>query len=282
MRMWAFLLLSLVAVSAYALPTLDDVEHAVHRGDYTAAESMTREVVAARPDNAKAHYILAELLAHQGRVAEARTQAATALKLDPQIHFTAPERFRQFEAELRGGKSAAPAATANTAPRKAAEESGGGSSVLWIVLLLGAGALFLFLRRPNTPPGYGNAYPTAPSGMPPGGYSAAQGYPPGYGPVNPPSGISPVAAGLGGIAAGMVAEHLIEGALDRHHDHTAPPVGGNTDSPLFGPPSGSASLEDRPIDFGNGGDWGGDSGGGGSDGGDSGGGFDSGSSSDWS
>jgi hypothetical protein len=83
-----------------------------------------------------------------------------------------------------------------------------------------------------------------------------------------------VVAGLGGIAAGMVAEHLIEGALD--HRHQGQLQDGLLSSGNTAPPE---SLEDRPIDFGNGGDWGGDSG---SSSADSGGGFDSGSGGDWS
>jgi len=263
MRILALLVLSLAALNANALPSVEDVQHAVHRGDYSAAESMVREVLAAKPDNAKAHYILAELLAHQGKLAEARTQASTAQQLDPAIRFTAPERFRQFEAEL--GSKAKPAA-ATAPPRKTAESSSGGSGLLWIVLLLGAGAVFLMMRRRPAPPaGYaaGN-YPGTPGGAPGG-----PGYP-GYPPAQPPGGIGPMAAGLGGIAAGMVAEHLIEEALDRRHHASDMPQ-------AFEHPSAPESLEDRPIDFGNGGDWGGDS-----SGGDTGGGFDSGSGGDWS
>jgi hypothetical protein len=70
----------------------------------------------------------------------------------------------------------------------------------------------------------------------------------------------------------MLAEHLIEGAMDRRHD-----ANGN---PLYVPGDNSPNetVEDRPIDFGSSNDWGGDNGGGG----DSGGGFDSGSGGDWS
>ena len=276
MRIWAFLILSLAASSAFALPTLEDVEHAVHRGDYSAAESMTREVVAARPTNAKAHYILAEILAHEGKLAEARSQAASARQLDPEIHFTAPDRFRQFEAQLGGRGSSAPLATTSArdaAPRKPADESGGFSMSWMILLLIGAGVVFFLVRRrPAAPPNYGNTYPAAPNGMPgaPGGYGAP-GYP-GYGPV-PPQGSGMggrVAAGLGGIAAGMVAEHLIEEALGSHHAQASELPSDH----LSQPPQ---SLEDRPIDFGNGNDWGGDAGGG-----DASAGFDSGGSDDWS
>jgi len=273
MRILAALLLSLASVTAFALPTVEDVQHAVHRGDYTAAESMVREVLAAKPDNARAHYLLSELLAHEGKLNEARTQAATARQLDPSLRFTTPERFRQFESELAG----TPKAKSAAAPRKAEEspaggaKSDGGSSMLWLVILLGVGAIFLFVRRrPQQPPGYGGNYPASPNGMP-GGPGYPGGYPGAYPPAQPPGGVGrTVAAGLGGLAAGMVAEHLLEEAMDsRHHGDSAA-------RPLEHGVPDDQSIEDRPIDFGNGGnDWGGD-------GGDSGGGFDSGSGGDWS
>ena len=274
MRILAFLLLMLAALSANALPSVEDIEHAVHRGDYSAAESMVREVIAAKPENAKAHYILAELLAHEGKIAEAKSQAGTARTLDPAVHFTNPDRFREFLAELdgktvkRAGTSAAPRAAE---PRKAEENSSGGSTGVWILLLLGAGAVFLFLRRrPNMSPGFRNAYPDANPNAP-GGMPGAQGYP-GYPMGTPPSGVgNSVMAGLGGVAAGMVAEHLIEEALDHRHRRD------DAGTFIEHPSSSGETVEDRPIDFGNGNDWGGDAAGG-----DSGGGFDSGSGGDWS
>ena len=286
MRILAALLLSLASATAFALPTVEDVQHAVHRGDYAAAESMVREVLVARPDNARAHYLLSELLAHEGKLNEARTQAATARQLDPSLRFTAPERFRQFENELAATPKAKSPGTAPVAVPRRAEEpaaggaksasdsSAGGSSMLWLLILLGVGAFFLFVRRrPQQPPGYGGGYP-APNGMPPAGSGYPGGYPGGYPPAQPPGGVGrTVAAGLGGLAAGMVAEHLLEEAMDsRHH-------GDNAAHPLQHGVPDDQSIEDRPIDFGNGGnDWGGDSGGGN----DSGGGFDSGSGGDWS
>jgi hypothetical protein len=265
-RFLALLLLSVTAATAYALPSLEDVEHAVHRNDYVSAESMTREVVAAQPNTAKPHYILAEILAHEGKLNEARAQAAQAKQLDPAIRFTTPEKFARFEAELNGG-TLAPRVT-NAPPRKVAEKSDGGSSFLWIVLIVGGLIAFFAVRR-RAAPSYG-AYnnPNAPvPGQP--GYGAP-GYPPGYPP--PGSGVGHgVAAGLGGLAAGMLAEHLIEGAMGRGHD-----ANGN---PLYTPSGDIApneSVEDRPVDFGGSNDWGGDSGG------DSGGGFDGGGGGDWS
>lgn len=265
MRVLAFLLLSCAATCAFAAPSLEDVEHAVHRGDYAAAESMTREVVTERPNSAKAHYVLAEILAHEGKLADARTEAAAARRIDPDIRFTSPEKFRQFEAQLGGGNGAA---ATRAAPAKVAKESGGSSSMLWVLLLVGAAVVFFAMRRrspPMQPPNYANG----PAGMPGGPGYPPTGYPGYKGPMNPGSGLGgKVAAGLGGLAAGMVAEHLLEEAMGRHHGTTIDPnLSG--DQP--------ASLEDRPIDFGSGNDWGGDSGGGGGDSG----GFDSGGSSDW-
>ena len=266
MRFLAMILLSVAAISANAaLPTLDDVEHAVHRNDFTSAESMTREVVNAQPNSAKPHYILAEILAHEGKLNEARAQAAQAKQLDPAIKFTTPEKFARFEAELNGGKPAARPVSETS--RNAQPAGAGGSSFLWIVLLVGGAIAFFAFRRRSAPPSYGGyVNPNAP--MP--GQPGYTNYPPGYPPPTGGAG-HPVAAGLGGLAAGMLAEHLIEGAMDRHHD-------GNG-NPLYIPGDGSANetLEDRPIDFGSSNDWGSDSGGG-----DAGGGFDAGGGSDWS
>lgn len=258
MRILVFLMMYVMSAAAFALPTLEDVEHAVHRGDYSAAESMTREVVTARPENAKAHYILAELLAHEGKSGEARAQAAEAKRLDPDIRFTSPDRFRQFEAQLNTRSSGV-----SDAPRvNNAADSGGGFGSLWVIVLIGAAVAFLFLRRRPSPAArYMPTYPPGPNGTP-----GAPGY---GGPVYPPgSGLGGnLAAGLGGVATGMLAEHLIEGALDRRHEGGgANLVDGQT--PAADPPA---------IDFGNGTDWGSDSGSS-----DSAGGFDGGSGGDWS
>jgi hypothetical protein len=263
-RFLALLLLS-VSASAFALPTLEDVEHAVHRNDYVSAESMTRDVVTAQPNAAKPHYILAEILAKEGKLNEARTQAAQAKQLDPAIGFTTPEKFARFEAELNGGK---PPMRAASAPHKAVESGEGGSSFLWIVLLVGGAIVFFALRRRSAPPSYG-AYNNPNAPMP--GQPGYTNYPPGYAPPGGGSGHT-VAAGLGGLAVGMLAEHLIEGATDRRHDANG--------QPIYTPQGDNAPNEtpqDRQVDFGNSNDWGGDSGGG-----DSGGGFDGGSGGDWS
>jgi hypothetical protein len=110
----------------------------------------------------------------------------------------------------------------------------------------------------------GSAYgPGAPAPMGPPPYGPGyQGYPPQGGSGMLGTGL----AAAGGVAAGMLASEL----LQRHR-------GASADSPadgrpgLFDAPQGapSADLENRPIDFGSGGDWdaGSSDAGGGSDGG---------------
>lgn len=267
MRMLAFVLLFAVAGIANALPRVEDVQSAVNRGDYPAAESMVREVLGAKPENAKAHYLLAEILAHEGRIVEATRQAAMARQYDPQIRFTSPERFAQFEARLAKATPGHGGVPAQTTPPDSAL---GGATGTWVLLALGIGAAFLFLRRRNAPANYGNpgnyGAPAGPaSGMPPG-------YPSGYPPNYPQGGGAgrTVAAGLGGLAAGMLAEHLIEGAMGHH------PANANPLDPAATDPSSADAFRDQPIDFGSGSDW--DSG---SSGGGDGGGFDSGGGGDW-
>ena len=67
---------------------------------------MMREVVAAKPGSAKAHYVYAEILAHDGKIALAAEEAQKARLLDPDVKFTDPEKFRSFEAALLQAQTA--------------------------------------------------------------------------------------------------------------------------------------------------------------------------------
>jgi len=279
MRKWILgVLLAAFAAVAWALPTLQEVETEVQAGRYAQAETMMREVVDAKPGSAKAHYIYAEILAHQGKVALAAAEAQKARVLDPDVKFTDPEKFRAFEAALlqaqrpatrpgqdaRRGQAAAPAAPA---------PSSGIPGWIWIVGLVVVGVLLWrgFSRSRNAATASAAGYAGGVAGQPgvPGPYG-----PGGYGPGAVPPGYAPqrgsmLGTGLaaaGGVAAGMLASELLHRRGEHGTDDTnAGP--GYFDSP----DAGRSALEDRPIDFGSGGDWdagGGDvGGGGGSDGG---------------
>ena len=68
-KLIACIALAGLSALAWALPTQQQVEAQVRQGNYAQAESMMREVVAAKPDNARAHYVYAEILAHERQAA---------------------------------------------------------------------------------------------------------------------------------------------------------------------------------------------------------------------
>ncbi len=273
MRKWILAaLLAAFAAVAWALPTLQEVESEVQAGRFAQAETMMREVVDAKPGSAKAHYVYAEILAHQGKVALAAAEAQKARVIDPDVKFTDPEKFRAFEAALlQAQRPATRSAQDARRAQNAAPASPAIPGWIWLVGLVVVGVLLWrgFARSRNaataaTAAGAGGiaGQPGVPGPYGPGGYGPGA-VPPGY----PPQRGSMLGTGLaaaGGVAAGMLASELLHrrGEHDADGSHTGP---GYFDSP----DGGSSALEDRPIDFGNGADWdaGGGDFGGGSDGG---------------
>src|ERR1700760_3118215 len=115
---------ALWSVSAMALPSVNDVQAAVKAGDFPKAESMMQEVVADKPQSAKAHYLYAEILAHDAKFSEAAAQARKARELDPALSFTNdPAKFRSFEQELQRAQ-AAPATGTQGVPQAPGNERG--------------------------------------------------------------------------------------------------------------------------------------------------------------
>ena len=276
-------LLTAFAAIAWALPTLQEVETEVQAGRYAQAETMMREVVDAKPGSAKAHYVYAEILAHQGKLALASEEAQKARVIDPDVKFTDPAKFQSFEAGLRDARRPAAQATQDArrmppvAPVAPVRASTGIPSWVWLVGIVIIGALLWrgFSRSRNAATA---GYPAAMAGQPgvPGQPTMPGTYGPGYGPVPPgyPSQRSSMLgtglAAAGGVAAGMLAGEMLHRHSGRNEDEagSAQPAGY-----LDSPDGAGNALEDRPIDFGNGGDW--DAGGGGDvGGGDTGGGWD--------
>ena len=290
-RVLAALGLALLAWSAFALPTLEAVQAEIGQGHYVQAETMMSEVVAAKPNSAKAHYIYAEILAHNKRFDQAMTQAAQAKSIDPSLKFTQPEKFRAFEQLLERERSAAqsakPAAVTQAPERKAAAAvtpapAPSNSIPSWIWALGGAAAALLAWRLWNgrqqalanasanapantyaAPAAAGvNSYSQAYAPAQAAGYGAPQAagyYPPQQAPRSGMLGTGMAVAG--GVAAGMLAAKLLEGHSDGGNaGHAAAQGSGQGLTPgLFDdtPGNGSAAqqLQQRPIDFGNGQDW---------------------------
>lgn len=288
------LLATLWLGAAQALPTVDEVQAATQRGDYVGAESLMREVVAAKPGSAKGHYLLAEILAHQRKFGEARDHATQARAIDPAIKFTDPTKFSAFErlldrerqlstAPSQGSMRAAPMQA--QAPRAEAAPASGGVPV-WVliggaVLFIAVAAAWMRRRAPapmmNAGPAYAGGAPVggAPGGYGPGGYG-----PGGYGPASSGPGLMGVGlAAAGGVAAGMLAEKLMHGDRDAGSSHRGGDAlsggdggYGGFDSNAGAQAGAARDLENRNMDFGTGNGW--DSGGAdaGGDGGDGGGG----------
>jgi hypothetical protein len=213
--------------SAFALPSIDAVQAEIAKGHYTQAEEMMREVVTAKPDSARAHYVYAEILAHDRRFTLAAEQAAQARRLDPSLSFTQPEKFSAFmqllDREQAGGASAtrpAPVTIHADAPRFSeatqSQPAGGVPGWAWG---LGAGALALLTWRalgarptpamawpPVVPVSAGTLATGAPGG--PAG-TGSGGYAPAGAPAASAGGSGLLGTGLavaGGVAAGMLAE----------------------------------------------------------------------------
>ncbi len=290
-RWIAALVLTSSTLSAWALPTVDAVQAEVQRGNYAQAEVMMQDVVAAKPGSARAHYIYAEILSHNKRFGEAAREAARARQIDPALSFTDPAKFKALESLLDREQVAArpraaipataPMATAPMAsarPAPAPETGGGVPTWVWAMGLGGIAALVwtLVSRRQqaatsamgmaNMPAVQPQAAGYGPVNAPGYGAGAAPGYAPqpGYGQA-PSRGSGLMGVGLaaaGGVAAGMLAEKLLHGGngagsnagLAQGSGLLSP--GMFDDAPVDNP--AARELEQRPVDFGNGDDWGGD------------------------
>ncbi|WP_035055674.1 tetratricopeptide repeat protein [Andreprevotia chitinilytica] len=248
------------ATLCLAAPSEQQVKDAVSKGDYQHAQTMMQEAVSAHPESAKAHYIYAEILAHNGQMGQAATEAAKAKQIDPQIHFTNPEKFGQFEALLAAAqhRNNAPAQVVR-APDEQAHSSG---FPIWLVIaLLVGGAILLaviFNRRNNAtvmPVGGGMG-----GGYSGGGYS---GYAGGGGGgttiINNGSGGSGAGAAIAGAAGGFAAGMLVEEMLDHRRNESSyaqPPRYTEAPNAPAGNDYATQQLETQPVDFGNGPDWG--------------------------
>jgi hypothetical protein len=271
----------LASAAAWAVPTTREVDLAVEQGRYAEAETMMSEVVAAKPDSAKAHYVYAEVLAHNRNFSRASQEAARARQLDPAIKFTSADKFAAFEQLLQ--REQAQQARPRPAPvplqpalAPAVSSSSGIPGWVWVAGLAAIG--FVLWRgfnrsRAGAPGAAAGALSGSASAAQPSGSGGNPGVAP-YGPATmPPAsrGSGLLGTGLavaGGVAGGMLIDEMLHHrqaggstALDR--------LGPGTSAPFAGDDAAN-ELGSRPVDFGSGGDW--DSGGssdagGGSDGG---------------
>jgi len=279
--------LVLGATLALALPTPKDIEAAVAAGHYTQAESMLREVLQDKPQSAKAHYELGQVLAHEQRYKEAQTQLQKAKDLDPSLKFaSSPEKFNTVFAKVNDlaaapsssvvmSPSVAPGTHAATQAPPSAAPNNGGMSLGYVWLAIGGlVALGLWLRRSAAANASSGNFATAAPSMgtspaqrgfgaqftpnaPQGAYGP-QGYPQqGY--AQPASGGSTMAGavvgGLAGVAAGYALSKALEGD---HHAASAPSSAGTSpvaDNGGYVPFDAPNQPDLGSFDAGSGSDW---------------------------
>lgn len=214
-------LLLTAASWTWALPTPQDIQTAVQAGQYTLAETQLREVLHDKPGSAKAHYELGQVLAREGRYADAQQELRQAQQLEPSLKFTAhPQQFEQLQHQL----SAQTAGTTQQRIDRPAVSSGApglspsGNHPLpwgWVVVgLAGVALLIAWVRRTaqsNVLSGTNTRWePVAqPQGYGPASYNAN----PGYTPPASPMGAGVKGAVLGGIA-GLATGYALSKALE--------------------------------------------------------------------
>lgn len=254
---------------AFALPSPKDIEAAVSQGQLPQAESMLREVIEAKPQSAKAHYELGQVLLREHRAKEAHSELLAAKAMDPSLKFaTSPQQFETILAQANAlpthSSTASQATTSTTSANPhpgSPSESGFSLTYVWIgIAALLVMALLIRSRRP-APAAYATPAPDLNAG--PG---TAFGRNPAYAPAYPAAGFPPTApssgstmtgavvGGLAGVAAGYALSKALEG------DHHSAPAAASSNS--WGDNQGLVRVDDPAppaFDVGSGGnDWGDD------------------------
>lgn len=229
MRWICIPVLALACSLALALPSPKDITAAVESGDLARAETLLNEVLKEKPNSAKAHYELGEVLARAKRYDEALAQLNQARTIDPALKFaSSPEKFSQtvdkVSAAAAGAKTAATGQALKSAAAPAqspAAPANSGSSfptgyVVGGALLLVL--LFVLIRRSQAPrpmpmgmPTPMGAAPVAPGYAPNRGTMAPAPYG-GYG-AQPQAGSGIGGAVLGGVA-GLAAGYALSKAME--------------------------------------------------------------------
>jgi hypothetical protein len=236
-RLVLFAACAVVSVSAMAAadPTLQQVYQAAQSGNYSQAQGMMDQVLRDHPNSAKAHFVEAELLAKQNRLASAQAELSRAERLDPTLAFAKPQALQELRDRISASRAALkPTVVAPVAMAPAIRPAT--PHIPWGGLLGGAAliiAIAMFLRSrsrntygPQGPAAYGYGpsgapQPYGPTGYGPGGYGpgAPMGQPGGMG-----SGIMGGLATGAAVGVGVVAgEALMHRVLD----------GGNSQQGMF-------------------------------------------------
>jgi uncharacterized protein len=180
-------------------PTMNQIYEAAASGHLDQAQQMITQVLADHPTSAKAHYVQAELYAKEGKISLARSELATAERLNPGLTSFSPRSVQELRSQL-GQNTRSSGAQIVSIPARPAP------GIPWVGILVGlivVGLLMMLFRRRT--PSY-SQFPVAGPGV--GG--APTGAPPGYGPQG--YGPAPMGGGMGSGIAGGLASGLAVGA----------------------------------------------------------------------
>lgn len=219
-------------------PTLHEVYQAAAAGRFGEAQGMMDKVLRDHPNSGKAHYVEAQLLAKQGRYANAAAELATAERLAPGLPFAKPQAVEDLQRRLSAPRTAAPMlARAYGAPAAL------GSRIPLGLLLAGAAfiaALIYFARTlarragPMSAPAGGTAYgagsgaPLQPNG--PGGVAAPKGSTTGGVGSGILGGLASGAALGAGMVAGEALMHRLAGGNPLQGGQSFIPSSGDWDA----------------------------------------------------
>ncbi len=198
----ALVLITTATLARANAPSIDQVYQAARTGHLAQAEAMTREVLQAYPDSARAHYVMAQILAAEGRAGEARGYLEAAERLKPGLPFANPQSVANLERRINGQ------------PRPAAVPNYSTNHVHWWWLLIGAFFVYVLFRalryRGQASRSYADSAPSA------GGGSFGLGAPTaGYGGRGI---LGSVLAGLGFGAGAAAGERAIDHFLGRERE----------------------------------------------------------------
>ena len=259
--------------------SIPQIYQAAEAGRFKDADEMIGKVLQDHPASAKAHFVHAELLLKEGKIAAARSALARAEELAPGLPFVKPETVsslrRSFEAATvsggpRAGSNSGSGSISAARPmaaevREPARAAGGFGMLPMVLLGIAALGLVVFLMRRTRPasapmpmgqaaaPGMGGGY-GAPSY--PGGYGGSVPQPaPGMqgmqmGPGAPAAGgvmgglggalMTGAAVGLGAAAVGAAVRHFSQ--PDSHPERDAASV--TSQQPAFANDLGPAPDRD--------------------------------------
>jgi len=135
------LILILLALPLFAFSP-KEIGEQVNAGNYKRAEEMTRQTIKERPESAKAHYFLGQILSREAKYQESYNELQKAMALDKSLSFALTnEKFQEElrKVEVNLGKLSAPKVD------EAANKEDTRKEILWTVLFVGGSFAVIFI-----------------------------------------------------------------------------------------------------------------------------------------